>query len=110
VVAGSEPEAGAEDVTVATQPEFVVSAAADAATCTVDSLSFHAIGDDGGVLFDVPYSIVLESEGSRIRFLHDDPLLEGFRYAAYVNTQAETICTDVDGRALEAYGMEFYVP
>jgi len=110
VVVGTTPDPGVEDATAATQPELRVNAEADAAACTVDSLSFSAISDDGTVLFDVEYAITIEESGSKIRFNHDGGLSEGFRYAVYVNTRAETACADVDGRPLVPYGLEFFVP
>ena len=110
VVVGSSPDPGAEDATAATQPELRVNAEADAAACTANSLSFNAISDDGAVLFEVDYIISIEEGGSKIRFLHDGGLSEGYRYAVYVNAQAETVCVDTDGRELVPYGLEFFVP
>jgi len=110
VVVGTSPDPGAEDATAATQPELRVNAEADAAACTTSSLSFHAISDDGAVLFEVDYTISIEEGGSKIRFLHDGGLAEGYRYAVYVDAQAETACADTDGRALVPYGLEFFVP
>jgi hypothetical protein len=110
VVTGTTPDPGADDATPATQPEFRVNSPAEPADCAEESLNFVALNDDGSVAFRVDYNVVLESGGYRIRFLHDEPLREGYRYAVLVNTGGATTCTDIDGRPLVAYGMEFTVP
>ena len=110
VVVGTTPDPGADDALETTDPELRVSASADPVTCTEESLIFAGISEDGAVAFVPPYSITLEDDGSRIRFMREDTLPRGYRYAVVVQSGGSATCTDVDGRALEAYGFEFYVP
>ena len=110
VVVGTTPDPGAEDALETTDPELRVSASADPVTCTEESLLFAGVNEDGSVAFVPPYSITLEDDGSRIRFVREDTLPRGYRYAVVVERGGSATCTDVDGRALEAYGFTFYVP
>lgn len=110
IVVGTTPDVDAADAVETTDPELRVNAEADPMTCTEDSLEFVGINDDGTVAFEVPYSVTLEDDGSRIRFVRERTLPTGYRYAVVVKTGGATACTDVDGRPLQPYGFEFYVP
>ena len=107
---GVYPDPGALDVVVSAQPELRVNAEADTTTCTNESLLLAAIGEDGTILFRPEYTIEVSSGSNKIIFSHDTALPSGWEYALVVETDGELVCTDTEGRPLDPFGSQFYVP
>jgi len=113
-VVGSVPEDGDDEVVEALVPELRLNAKANMAACSSDYLVLVPVDDEGLVAFSLDYQLTftdqgMEDDGMKVLFQTDRPLVRGYRYALFVRSSEEG-CLDADGRVLEPFGVEFYVP
>ena len=107
-VVSSLPADGSDDVVESQTPELRLSAEADAASCTGDSLGLVAVNADGSVAFELPVTVELLDGGNKVGLEHAEPFIAGYSYAFVVRT-GDVACRDVDGRPLRAFHAEFEV-
>jgi hypothetical protein len=113
-VVNSVPADGADGVVEALEPELRLNAKADPATCSKDYLVLAPVDEEGLVLFSLDYQLEFTDEGMgdkgmKVIFHTELSLPRGYGYALFVRPSEEG-CLDIDGRALEPFGAEFFVP
>lgn len=109
MVAGTAPENGDVNVLVGQAPEFRFNATADEEACDSSHFVFVGMDESGEVAFDVVFDAQFQDEGNKVVLTHSTPLLQGYWYAA-MSVNGDPACLDTDGRPLEPYGIEFFVP
>jgi len=109
MVAGTAPEHRDVNVLVGQAPEFRFNATADETVCDSSQFVFVAMDESGEVAFDIAFDTLFQDDGNKVLLSHSAPLLPGYWYAA-MSVNADPPCTDIDGRPLEPYGIEFFVP
>ena len=113
-VVGSVPADGEDEVVEAQVPELRLNAKANIASCSSDYLLLVPVDESGQVAFSLDYQLTftdqgMDDEGMKVLFQTEFPLVRGYHYALFVRSSDEG-CLDADGRVLEPYGVEFYVP
>ncbi len=108
LVVSSVPEDGETEAIEAQTPELRVNANADETTCTADTMRLDGMTESGVLAFAVDFELRFVDGGSKILFDHADVLPDGYTYAMTV--PVDSACTDTDGRVLQPFGAEFFVP
>ena len=108
-VVSSTPEDGDMEVVEARSPEIRLNERADSDACGLDELLLIPTNEDGSVAFELEYRLTFIDSGRKVQFNVENNLSPGFHYAIVVQSDSEG-CTDTEGRLLQPFGAEFYVP
>ena len=106
-VRGSLPVDGDQDVVESLSPELRFNATAVPESC--EALDLVALTEDGVVSFEPERRLVWQDGAKKVRFELQDPLLRDRWYALSVDTGVLG-CVDTQGRPLQPFYAEFYVP
>ena len=107
-VVSTVPVDGELEAVEAQTPELRVNADADQTTCTADTMRLDGLTESGVLAFAVDFELRFVDGGSKILFDHADVLPDGYTYALTV--PVDSACTDTEGRLLQPFGAEFFVP
>lgn len=106
-VKSSLPADGDQDVVESVSPELRFNATAVPESC--EALDLVALSEEGVVLFEPELRLVWQDGANKVRFELEDPLLRDRWYALSVDTGA-LACVDTQGRPLQPFFAEFFVP
>jgi hypothetical protein len=108
-VVSSTPEDGDMEVVEARSPEIRLNERADPDSCGLDDLLLIPTNEDGSVAFGLEYRLTFIDSGRKIQFNVQNNLSPGYFYSIVVQSDPEG-CTDTEGRVLQPFGAEFFVP
>jgi len=108
-VVSSTPEDGDMEVVEARSPEIRLNERADPNACGLDDLLLIPTNEQGAVAFELEYRLTFIDSGRKVQFNVEDNLSPGYFYSIVVQSDSEG-CTDTEGRALQPFGAEFFVP